>query len=75
MPYANNSQCCHNCEYLRIDNYCLIKDKFILSKNVYKIHDCPNFSKKFVREILYTREHRKKIKQEAMHVFTVEQKE
>lgn len=36
--------CCQNCEHLRIDNFCLIKGKYILSKNVYKNRDCGNFS-------------------------------
>ncbi len=36
--------CCQNCDHLRIDNFCLVKGKYILSKNIYKNRDCVDFS-------------------------------
>jgi len=35
--------CCENCEHLRVDNYCLVKEKYILTKNVNKKRDCEFF--------------------------------
>jgi len=43
---------CQNCEFLRIDNFCLVKGKYILSKNIHKDRNCQHFScKNFEREI------------------------
>ncbi len=36
--------CCQNCEHLRVDNFCLVKGKYILSKNTNKNRECDNFS-------------------------------
>ena len=36
--------CCYNCEHLRIDNFCMIRGKYILSKNIYKYRECKNFT-------------------------------
>jgi len=40
-PFQRN--CCENCEHLRVDNYCLVKEKYILTKNVNKKRDCEFF--------------------------------
>ncbi len=43
---------CQNCEFLRIDNFCLVKGKFILTKNIRKERECSHFScKNFELEI------------------------
>jgi len=43
--YLNKERpCCQNCEHLRIDNFCLVKGKYILTKNDYKIRECEDFS-------------------------------
>ena len=44
MHIIDSRNCCRNCEYLRIDNFCLAKGKFILSKNTNKTRDCSLFS-------------------------------
>jgi hypothetical protein len=44
MQFIDSRNCCQNCEYLRIDNFCLSKGKYILSKNTSKTRDCPLFS-------------------------------
>ena len=44
MQFINSRSCCWNCEYLRIDNFCLAKGKYILSKNTSKTRDCSLFS-------------------------------
>ena len=44
MQFIDSRNCCRNCEYLRIDNFCLKKGKYILSKNINKTRDCPLFS-------------------------------
>jgi len=49
-----NRQCCQNCEHLRIDNFCLIKGKYILSKNAAKYRDCAFFSSTFYEENVLT---------------------
>ena len=43
FPFKERT-CCQNCDHLRIDNYCLVKGKYILSKNAHKIRECENFS-------------------------------
>ena len=47
MLYTKKCHCCHNCEHLRIDNYCLIKGDYILSKVIWKINNCRNFTNKY----------------------------
>lgn len=47
MLYSKKYQCCQNCEYLRIDNFCLIKGDYILSKVIWKINKCRNFVNKY----------------------------
>ncbi len=44
MQFIDTRNCCRNCEYLRIDNFCLAKGKYILSKNTNKTRDCSLFS-------------------------------
>ncbi len=44
MQFIDSRNCCWNCEYLRIDNFCLAKGKYILSKNTSKTRDCSLFS-------------------------------
>jgi len=44
MQFIDSRNCCWNCEYLRIDNFCLAKGKYILSKNTNKTRDCSLFS-------------------------------
>ncbi len=44
MQFIDSRNCCRNCEYLRIDNFCLVKGKYILSKNANKTRDCSLFS-------------------------------
>jgi len=44
MQFIDSRNCCRNCEYLRIDNFCLAKGKYILSKNTNKTRDCSLFS-------------------------------
>lgn len=39
-------KCCHNCENLRVDNFCLVKGKYILSKNIEKRRECRFFELK-----------------------------
>lgn len=52
---------CQNCEFLRIDNFCLVRGKYILTKNIHKDRDCPQFScKNFEREISPTHRNGKK---------------
>jgi len=36
--------CCDNCEHLRVDNYCLVKGKYILTKHTSKTRDCIHFT-------------------------------
>lgn len=43
MQFIDSRNCCWNCEYLRIDNFCLAKGKYILSKNTSKTRDCSLF--------------------------------
>ena len=44
MFHNTERSCCHNCEHLRIDNFCMVKGKYILSRNIYKNRDCEKFS-------------------------------
>ena len=44
-------KCCQNCEHLRIDNFCLIKGKYILSKNTSKNRECSYFSSLHLEDI------------------------
>jgi len=44
MQFIDSRNCCWNCEYLRIDNFCLAKGKYTLSKNTNKTRDCSLFS-------------------------------
>lgn len=44
MQFIDSRNCCWNCEYLRVDNFCLAKGKYILSKNTSKTRDCSLFS-------------------------------
>jgi len=44
MQFIDSRNCCWNCEYLRVDNFCLAKGKYILSKNTNKTRDCSLFS-------------------------------
>ena len=44
MQFIDSRNYCRNCEYLRIDNFCLAKGKYILSKNTNKTRDCSLFS-------------------------------
>jgi len=44
MQFIDSRNCCRNCECLRIDNFCLAKGKYILSKNTNKTRDCSLFS-------------------------------
>ncbi len=48
MLPTDNCKCCQNCEHLRIDNFCLVKGKYILSKNIIKRRECENFTSKFL---------------------------
>jgi hypothetical protein len=48
MLHTESDKCCQNCEFLRIDNYCLVKDKYILTKEIWKKVNCNNFATKDV---------------------------
>jgi hypothetical protein len=50
MQFIDSRNCCQNCEHLRIDNFCLSKGKYILSKNTSKTRDCPLFSCKVLHD-------------------------
>ena len=57
--------CCHNCEYLRVDNFCLVKGKYVLSRNTSKIRSCQNFSSKNIlseNELFEKKNHSKQLK-------------
>ena len=43
--------CCENCENLRIDNFCLIKEKYILTKNITRRRECISFSCKKIENL------------------------
>ena len=49
MQFKDTRNCCQNCEHLRIDNFCLAKGKYILSKNTSKTRDCSLFSNKIIQ--------------------------
>lgn len=55
-------RCCQNCEHLRIDNFCLVKGKYILSRNISKDRDCNYFSSLHLEDIhLYQKNERQEI--------------
>ncbi len=56
MQFIDSRNCCWNCEYLRIDNFCLAKGKYILSKNTNKTRDCSLFSCKNLKSSEDTKE-------------------
>ncbi len=58
MQFIDSRNCCRNCEHLRIDNFCLAKGKYILSKNTGKTRDCPLF----INKILHSDDELKEIK-------------
>ncbi|MEA2070519.1 MAG: hypothetical protein U9O98_04435 [Asgard group archaeon] len=51
MTYYQTTNCCYYCEHLRVDNFCLVKNSYIRSEDVWKTHDCKHFSKR-KREII-----------------------
>ena len=57
MQFIDSRSCCQNCEHLRIDNFCLAKGKYILSKNTSKTRDCSLFS---CKNLLLTEDIREK---------------
>ncbi len=64
MQPSNVRNCCYNCEYLRVDNFCLVKGKYVLSRNTTKLRGCQNFSSKNIsheNELLEKRNHSKQL--------------
>lgn len=47
MLYLKKCHCCQNCEHLRIDNFCLIKGDYVLSKAIWKINKCRSYATKY----------------------------
>lgn len=45
LPF-DETECCTNCEHLRIDNFCLVKGKYVLTKNINKRRECQHFNLK-----------------------------
>ena len=63
MLYPEEQPTCQNCENLRVDNFCLTKMKYILSKNVNKKRECSKFTLKqsMINNRMIRKEERKRI--------------
>jgi hypothetical protein len=46
MLHRETNRCCQNCENLRIDNYCLLRNGYILSKEILNKTSCSGFIQK-----------------------------
>jgi hypothetical protein len=67
MLHINKRVNCRNCENLRIDNFCLAKGKYILSRNIDKTRECVSFTLK-EDELLYSGKFRSEMKKEMMEL-------
>jgi len=69
MLHINERVNCRNCENLRIDNFCLNKDKYILSRNIDKTRECVSFTLK-ENEQLFSGKFRSEMKKEIIELLT-----
>lgn len=63
MLHINKRVNCRNCENLRIDNFCLVRGKYILSKHIDKTRECVSFALK-EDEQLFSGKFRSEMKKE-----------
>lgn len=52
MSYPNQIYC-QLCEYLRVDNFCLAKNKYIKSPDTLKKRNCKSFSPKELEDVFW----------------------
>ena len=67
MLHINERVNCRNCENLRIDNFCLVRGKYILSRNIDKTRECVSFALK-EDEQLYSGKLRSEMKKEMIEL-------
>ena len=67
MLHINTRTNCRNCENLRIDNFCLVRGKYILTKNVDMTRECISFTLK-EDEQLFSAKFRSEMKKELIEL-------
>ena len=69
MLHINKRTNCRNCENLRIDNFCLVRGKYILTRNIDKTRECVSFALK-EDEQLFSAKYRSEMKKEILELLT-----